>query len=241
MRAPCPKQPRDPSRLPSSRCAPSSTGVVLGIVFGAANAYLGLRVGHDRVGLDPGRGDERWRVFRLFRSRGTILEANLSQTVGFGLDLARDRHDLHHPGAVPVGHGAALPAGRGALLPGRAARALRDDPAAAPADRGGARRAAVSRGHGLRRGAAGDDGDARARSGERLDLPRHGRGRRGSSSCSALAFLVPERARTSRCPCLPKAELALEVAPALLGVGFILGYRQSGVLRRGLARLFAGR
>ncbi len=32
---------------------------------------------------------------------------------------------------------------------------------------------------------------------------------------------------------LPKAELAVELAPALLGVGFILGYRQSGVLVAG--------
>jgi putative OPT family oligopeptide transporter len=30
-------------------------------------------------------------------------------------------------------------------------------------------------------------------------------------------------------PILPKAELALEIAPALLGVGYILGYRQSAV------------
>ena len=28
---------------------------------------------------------------------------------------------------------------------------------------------------------------------------------------------------------LPKAELAMELAPALIGVGFILGYRQSAV------------
>jgi putative OPT family oligopeptide transporter len=34
-------------------------------------------------------------------------------------------------------------------------------------------------------------------------------------------------------PFLPKAELAVELAPALLGVGFILGYRQSGVLVAG--------
>ena len=38
-------------------------------------------------------------------------------------------------------------------------------------------------------------------------------------------------------PVLPKAELAMELAPALLGVGFILGYRQSGVLVSGSHRL----
>ena len=34
-------------------------------------------------------------------------------------------------------------------------------------------------------------------------------------------------------PLLPKAEIAFELAPALLGVGYILGYRQSGVLVAG--------
>ena len=44
----------------------------------------------------------------------------------------------------------------------------------------------------------------------------------------ALAFLFPGELR-SALPVLPKAELALEIAPALLGVGYILGYRQSAV------------
>jgi putative OPT family oligopeptide transporter len=44
----------------------------------------------------------------------------------------------------------------------------------------------------------------------------------------ALAFLFPGELRGAL-PVLPKAELALEVAPALLGVGYILGYRQSAV------------
>ena len=61
------------------------------------------------------------------------------------------------------------------------------------------------------------------------------------------AVKLAHRARSSccpascapRCPCLPKAELALELAPALLGVGFILGYRQSAVCVAGLHRLLA--
>ncbi len=44
----------------------------------------------------------------------------------------------------------------------------------------------------------------------------------------SLAFLFPGEVRAAL-PVLPKAELALEVAPALLGVGFILGYRRSAV------------
>jgi len=48
----------------------------------------------------------------------------------------------------------------------------------------------------------------------------------------AWAFLVPGSVHVAL-PVLPKAELALELAPALIGVGFILGYRQSGVLVSG--------
>jgi len=56
------------------------TGVVLGIVFGAANAYLGLRVGMTVSASIPA-AVMTVAVFRLLRSPGTILEANLSQTV----------------------------------------------------------------------------------------------------------------------------------------------------------------
>jgi putative OPT family oligopeptide transporter len=44
----------------------------------------------------------------------------------------------------------------------------------------------------------------------------------------SLAFAFPSELHAAL-PVLPKAELALEVAPALLGVGYILGYRQSAV------------
>src|SRR5262249_52281410 len=49
---------------------------------------------------------------------------------------------------------------------------------------------------------------------------------------TSLFFLVPERVSTPL-PVLPRAELAMEVAPALLGVGFILGYRQAAVCMAG--------
>ena len=57
------------------------TGVVLGLVFGAANAYLGLRVGLTVSASIPA-AVMTVAVFRLLRRRGTILEANLSQTIG---------------------------------------------------------------------------------------------------------------------------------------------------------------
>ena len=55
-------------------------GVVLGIVFGAANAYLGLRVGMTVSASIPA-AVMTVAAFRLLRVRGTILEANMSQTV----------------------------------------------------------------------------------------------------------------------------------------------------------------
>jgi putative OPT family oligopeptide transporter len=44
----------------------------------------------------------------------------------------------------------------------------------------------------------------------------------------SLAYLVPDELGMA-VPLLPKAQLALEIAPALIGVGYILGYRQSAV------------
>jgi len=58
-----------------------AAGVVLGIVFGAANAYLGLKVGMTVSASIPA-AVLTVAVFRVFRVRGTILEANISQTIG---------------------------------------------------------------------------------------------------------------------------------------------------------------
>ncbi|HET7203068.1 MAG TPA: oligopeptide transporter, OPT family, partial [Steroidobacteraceae bacterium] len=44
----------------------------------------------------------------------------------------------------------------------------------------------------------------------------------------SLVYLMPGEL-SAAVPVLPKAELALEIAPALLGVGYILGYRQAAV------------
>jgi putative OPT family oligopeptide transporter len=46
------------------------------------------------------------------------------------------------------------------------------------------------------------------------------------------AALIPGELR-GHVPVIPKAELALEIAPALLGVGYILGYRQASIMVSG--------
>src|SRR5512134_3351756 len=56
-------------------------GIVLGIVFGAANAYVGLRVGMTVSASIPA-AVMTVAAFRLLGHPGTILEANLSQTIG---------------------------------------------------------------------------------------------------------------------------------------------------------------
>src|SRR5207248_8866844 len=47
------------------------------------------------------------------------------------------------------------------------------------------------------------------------------------------AFMLMPSALTAHLPVLPKAEMALEIAPALLAVGYILGYRQSAIMVSG--------
>src|SRR5256885_3482680 len=59
----------------------AATGIVLGLVFGAANAYLGLRVGLTITASIPA-AVMTVAIFRIAGVRGSILEANLSQTIG---------------------------------------------------------------------------------------------------------------------------------------------------------------
>ncbi|HSE39980.1 MAG TPA: OPT/YSL family transporter, partial [Acidobacteriota bacterium] len=60
------------------------TGIIFGVIFGAANAYLGLRVGLTVTTSIP-IAVLSIAVFRAGASlwgKGTILEANIAQTIG---------------------------------------------------------------------------------------------------------------------------------------------------------------
>lgn len=59
-------------------------GILLAVVFGAANAYLGLRVGMTVSASIPAAVMSMgfYRVLRAFFRRNTILESNMVQTVG---------------------------------------------------------------------------------------------------------------------------------------------------------------
>ena len=203
------------------------TGVVLGIVFGAANAYLGLRVGMTVSASIPA-AVMTVAAFRLMRSPGTILEANLSQTVASASTSLATGTIFTIPalflwGAVPpylqvvalaflgglLGLSAMIPLRRLLIveahdeLPYPEGTACAEVLRATSLEKDGVASGSVWIFRGMAVGAL-------------------------VKVLISLVYLIPGELHTAL-PVLPKAELALEVAPALLGVGYILGYRQSAV------------
>ena len=202
-------------------------GVILGIVFGAANAYLGLRVGLTISASIPA-AVMTVAAFRALRIEATILETNLSQTIGSASTALATGTIFTIPalflwGMVPPYFqvvalcflGGVL--GLSAMIPLR--KLLIVDAAAELPYPEGTACAEVLRATASRMGGSGFIFYGIA-VGAAIKL------------LVALAFLVPASLSASL-PVLPKAELAIELAPALIGVGFILGYRQSAVIVAG--------
>jgi putative OPT family oligopeptide transporter len=202
-------------------------GIVLGLVFGAANAYLGLRVGLTVSASIPA-AVMTVALFRLFGRKGTILEANLSQTIGSASTSLASGTIFTIPalfmwGVIPpylqvvalsflgavLGLAAMIPLRRLLIVQSHDELPYPEGTACAEVLRAttGGSPASVWIFRGIAVGAA-------------IKL------------VVALLFLTPASVH-GLLPVLPKAEVALELAPALLGVGFILGYRQSGVLVAG--------
>jgi putative OPT family oligopeptide transporter len=204
-----------------------AVGIVLGIVFGAANAYLGLRVGMTVSASIPA-AVMTVAVFSLLRTRGTILEANLSQTVASASTSLATGTIFTIPalflwGMVPpylqvvalaflgavLGIAAMVPLRR--LLIVNAHQELPYPEGTACAE---VLRATAQQGDGAERASAWIFRGMAVGAAVKLAV--------------SLAYLMPDELRAA-VPVLPKAELALEVAPALIGVGYILGYRQAAV------------
>ena len=202
-------------------------GVVLGIVFGCANAYLGLRVGMTVSASIPA-AVLTVALFKALRLRGTILEANLSQTIGSASTALATGTIFTIPalflwGMAPPYLQVVILCFLGALLGLSAMIPLRrllivDAHAELPYPEGTAC-AEV-----LRATAEGTSGGAWIFRGMALGAI--------VKLVLALWFLLPGNLAVAL-PFLPKAELALEIGPALLAVGYILGYRQSGILVAG--------
>jgi len=200
------------------------TGIVLGIVFGAANAYLGLRVGMTVSASIPA-AVMTVAIFRLFGRKGTILEANLSQTIGSASTALATGSIYTLPalflwGMAPpylqvvalcflggvLGLAAMIPLRR--LLIVQAADELPYPEGTACAEV-------------LRATAADASGSAWIFRGMAVGA--------AIKIAVSLAFLFPSSIHTPLPSLLPKAQLALELAPALFGVGYILGYRQAAI------------
>ncbi len=70
-------------------------GLVMCVVLGAANAYLGLRAGMTIAATYPA-AVIGMAVLRLFK--GSVLEENFARTVGLDRRVGGRRRHLHHPG-----------------------------------------------------------------------------------------------------------------------------------------------
>ncbi len=203
------------------------TGVALGLIFGAANAYLGLRVGMTVSASIPA-AVMTVAFFKLFRLRHTILEANLSQTIGSASTSLTSGTIFTIPalflwGMAPpflqvtalcflgglLGLSAMIPLRR--LLVVESHRELPYPEGTACAEVLRATTAGAAGGAWIFRGMA---------VGAAVKL------------LISVLFLFPGSIHVPLAV-LPKAQIALELAPALLAIGFILGYRQSGVLVAG--------
>ncbi|HYO79841.1 MAG TPA: oligopeptide transporter, OPT family [Bryobacteraceae bacterium] len=203
------------------------TGVSLGLIFGAANAYLGLRVGLTVSASIPA-AVMTVAVFRLLGRGGTILEANLSQTIGSASTSLATGTIFTIPalfmwGMVPPYWQVVALAWLGAILGLAAMIPLR--------------RLLIVKAHDelpYPEGAACAE-VLRATSGESTAGVWIFRGMAAGIAVKlaiSLLFLMPASIDTA-VPVLPKADVALELAPALMGVGYILGYRQSAILVAG--------
>jgi len=167
-------------------------------------------------------------VFSLLRSRGTLLEANMSQTVASASTSLATGTIFTIPalflwGAVPpylqvvalaflgavLGIAAMVPLRRLLIVKAHDELPYPEGTACAEVLRATVRE------------------DGRATSASAWIFRGMAVGAAVKLAIS-LAYLIPGEL-SAALPVLPKAELALEVAPALLGVGYILGYRQSAV------------
>jgi len=219
---------RDPLALRSESVAEFTfkaiaAGVVLGVLFGAANAYLGLRVGMTVSASIPA-AVMAVVVFRALKLRSTILEANLAQTIGSASTALATGTIFTIPalflwGMVPPYMQVVALCFLGGLLGISAMIPLRrllivdaHDELPYPEGRACA--------EGLRASESGTGAGVWIFRGMAVGA--------AVKILISVAYLMPNEI-SYLLPVLPKAELALELSPALFAVGFILGYRQAAV------------
>lgn len=205
-------------------------GVLFGIIFGAANAYLGLHVGLT-VSTSIPIAVLTVVFLRLWRRKGDsdLLEANLSQTIGSASSSLAAGTIFTIPalflwGMTPPLWQVALLALLGGLLGIAAMIPLRRLLIVRSADE-----------------LPYPEGTACA---EVLRATTSGSGSGGKWIVIGIAvgavvklgitlFGIIDGGLSMHIPFMPKAEIGLEIAPALLAVGYILGYRQSAIMVSG--------
>ncbi|MEA2489958.1 MAG: hypothetical protein QOH21_1750 [Acidobacteriota bacterium] len=221
--------PRQPDSVVEFTLRAVAAGIVFGVLFGAANAYLGLRVGLT-VSTSIPIAVLTVALFKLTGSRaGVLLEANMSQTIGSASSSLAAGTIFTIPalflwGMAPPFWQVALLAllggclGIAAMIPLRRLLIVRSA-AELPYPEGTAC-AEVLRAT-----------TATTGSGGRWIFIGLAVGALVKIGLSALVLLPSDL--SALLPVLPQAELSLEIAPALLAVGYILGYRQSAIMVSG--------
>jgi len=221
-----------PSEEPHTRIAELTAkavgaGLLFGVLFGAANAYIGLKAGLT-VSTSIPIAVLSAALFRLGRRGGTILEANLAQTVGSASSSLASGTIFTIPalfmwGLAPPLEQVALLALFGgilgilAMVPLRRLLIVQAD-AELPYPEG---RACAEVLRATERGAAGSRWIF-------LGLAVGAAIKLGLSA----AHILPEQVSTGIAG-LPNASLSIQIAPALLAVGFIVGFRAASVMVAG--------
>lgn len=203
-------------------------GLVFGVLFGAANAYLGLKAGLTVSTSIPIAVLSAMSFRALSRGGGSILEANLAQTIGSASSSLASGTIFTIPalfmwGFAPSTVQVALLAFLGgvlgvlAMVPLRRLLIVQAD-AELPYPEG---RACAEV---LRATESGAGGGRWIVAGIAL----------GAAIKLALtaAHLLPEEVAT-QLAFLPNASLSIKIAPALLAVGYIVGFRSSSVMVAG--------
>jgi putative OPT family oligopeptide transporter len=202
-------------------------GLLFGALFGAANAYLGLKAGLT-VSTSIPIAVLAALSFKLFPRRGTLLETNMAQTVGSASSSLASGTIFTIPalflwGEVPSVWQVAMLAMAGgvlgilAMVPLRRLLIVRAD-AELPYPEG---RACAEV---LRATESGSRGGRWIMAGIAVAF--------GLKVLFGQAHLLPEEVAWSP-GFLPNGSLALKLSPALVAVGFIVGYRGAAVMVAG--------
>lgn len=205
-------------------------GLVFGVLFGCANAYLGLKAGLT-VSTSIPIAVLSLMLFRYARRQSPVLEANLAQTIGSASSSLASGTIFTIPalfmwGMVPPYLQVAVLAMLGGLLgilamiPLRRLLIVQAD-AELPYPEGRAC-AEVIRAADVRDGSA--SGGSLVVMGILLGA--------AVKVLTTAVHLVPEEL-TAVLPGLPNAFVALAVSPALLGVGYVVGFRAASVMLAG--------